>query len=262
MKFAVVTNRDRDTDFSVTKKIVDIIEKNDSEAVCTEHDGLSDVISDCDVIVTVGGDGTILGISHTAAKNGVPVIGVNRGHLGYLAEIEKEELSELEKVIRGEYFVERRMMLRADMLVSGKKKSFYALNDIVVSHGEVLELIDVDLFCDGVPVSSYRADGLIFATPTGSTAYSLSSGGPIVDPAHKAIILTPICPHTLSSRPVLFRENAELSVKCEKGMLYCDGGHGIPVENVPVNISVSPYSLRLIRLNKNSFYRIVSKKLH
>jgi len=262
MKTAIVTNISRDTDLSVTEKIKNVLEKCGSETVETDRDNLLSVICECNAVVTVGGDGTILGIADIAAKHGVPVIGVNRGHLGYLAELEKNDVSKLEKIVLGDYFTEDRMMLCTEFYADGQKKMLFALNDIVISHGNVLEIIDVDLSCDGIPVASYRADGLIFSTPTGSTAYSLSAGGPIVDPIHRAVILTPICAHTLSARPILFREDAKLTVKCDSGMLYCDGGIGVSVGNTEITISESPYSLKLIRFEKNSFYNILSKKLH
>jgi len=175
MKTAIVTNISRDTDLSVTEKIKNVLEKCGSETVETDRDNLLSVIGECNAVVTVGGDGTILGIADIAAKHGVPVIGVNRGHLGYLAELEKNDVSKLEKIVLGDYFTEDRMMLCTEFYADGQKKMLFALNDIVISHGNVLEIIDVDLSCDGIPVASYRADGLIFSTPTGSTAYSLSA---------------------------------------------------------------------------------------
>ena len=269
MKFAVVTNKSRDCDLSVTEKIIHCLSEYGAEcAICSTADALNKVSTDCNAIITVGGDGTILGISRVAAQSGCPVVGVNKGNLGYLAELEPDGISELKRLVSGDYYIENRMMLRSTVSLSDEEKEFYALNDVVVTHDAVLRITDFDLSCDGYPVAHYRADGLIFSTPTGSTAYSLSAGGPIVDPAHRAMILTPICAHTLNSRPILFRDDAVLSVHCssrDEGLvrLYADGGEGYCLPNAStVRIMRSPFPLKLIRFSTNSFYNILSKKIH
>ena len=269
MKFAVVTNKARDCDLSATEQIVSCLSSLGAEcAICSSAENLLKVIRDCDAVVTVGGDGTILGIAHVAAQNDCPVVGVNKGNLGYLAELEPDGIPDLARLVSGEYTVEKRMMIKATVSWSDGEEAFYALNDIVVTHDAVLQLLDFNLLCDGYPVAHYRADGLIFSTPTGSTAYSLSAGGPVVDPALRSMILTPICAHTLSARPVIFRDDATLSVHCssrDKGLvrIYADGGEGYCLpDGTTVKILRSPFSLKLIRFGSNSFYNILSKKLH
>ncbi len=269
MKFAVMTNKDRDSDFSATEKIVSCLSSHGAECtVVSSPANLASALNDCSAVVTVGGDGTILAIAHTAAKAGCPVAGVNKGNLGYLACLESEDISDISRLVTGDFIVEDRMMLKASVSFPDKKLDFYALNDIVVTHDSVLKLTDFSLNCDGFDIAHYRADGIIFATPTGSTAYSLSAGGPVTDPALRAVIVTPICAHTLSSRPVIFNETAVLSVTGSSRdkdpvRLYADGGDGIVLPyKTSVTISRSPYTLKLIRFNPNSFYNILSKKIH
>lgn len=269
MKFAVITNKDRDSDLSVTNKIVSCLSAYGAECtVVSSPSEFSGTIRGCRAAVTVGGDGTILAIADIAAKADCHVIGVNKGNLGYLAGLEPDGISALSRLVTGEYSVENRMMLKASVSFPDKTADFYALNDIVVTHDSVLKLTDFSLSCDGFDIAHYRADGIIFATPTGSTAYSLSAGGPVTDPALNAVIVTPICAHTLNARPVIFNDGAILSVfgtsrDNDPVRLYSDGGEGITVPpQTPVTISKSPFSLKLIRFNPNSFYNILSKKIH
>ncbi len=269
MRFAVLTNKDRDSDLSVTEKIVFCLSSLGAEcAVVSSPSAFSSVVANCDAAVTVGGDGTILAIAQTAARAGCPVIGVNKGNLGYLAALEPDGADELSRLVTGDYFLEDRMMIKAGVKTPDAENEYYALNDIVVTHDSVLKLTDIELSCDGYDIAHYRADGIIFATPTGSTAYSLSAGGPVTDPAIRAVIVTPICAHTLSSRPVIFNDGAVLSVRGtsrenDSLRLYADGGAGVSLpNNTSVTISRSPFSLKLIRFTSNSFYNILSKKIH
>lgn len=269
MRFAVITNKDRDCDLSVTEKIVSYLSSLGAEcAVCSSPENLSRIIHDCKAVVTVGGDGTILGIAQISAEHDCPVVGVNKGSLGYLAELEPDEIKTLSRLVSGDFYTENRMMLKASLQARDGLFELYALNDIVLTHDSVLKLTEFDLSCDGFGIAHYRADGLIFSTPTGSTAYSLSAGGPVVDPTLRSIIVTPICAHTLTARPVLFNDEAVLSV-CGSSRdggpirLYADGGEGISLaDKTKVTISRSPFSLKIIRFGSNSFYNILSNKIH
>lgn len=171
-----------------------------------------EMLSSCDVIVTVGGDGTILHSAKNALAHDKPLLGINAGRLGYLAQIEPNELDGLTRLVSGEYSVCERMLLEAQI---DNESPVFALNDVVISRG-LARMVDLHVSEDGVPMGNYRADGLILATPTGSTAYSMSAGGPIVDPALDGIILTPICPHSLYARSVIFRPEACISVQSRK----------------------------------------------
>lgn len=176
-----------------------------------QYGDAEEMLAACDVIVTVGGDGTILHSAKNALAHDKPLLGINAGRLGYLAQIEPNELDSLSRLVSGEYSVCERMLLETQI---DSEPPVFALNDVVISRGA--RLVDLHVLEDGVPMGNYRADGLILATPTGSTAYSMSAGGPIVDPALDGIILTPICPHSLYARSVIFRPEACISVQSRR----------------------------------------------
>ncbi len=168
-----------------------------------------------DLIVVLGGDGTLLGVARLVASQGIPILGVNLGGLGFLTEVTiKEARAALERVLGGDYEVDRRIMLEAIVERASEEsaETFQAFNDVVVGKGPLGRMLELDVFADHKPFCSYRADGLIVATPTGSTAYALSAGGPIVYPTLDAIVLAPICPHTLSNRPVVLPDSYEIEI--------------------------------------------------
>lgn len=218
---------------------------------------------ECDLVIAVGGDGTIIRAAKKAALHSKPVLGINIGRLGFMAGLEIHELDELDKLFSGEYFVDHRMLLR----VSINDASFYALNDAVVSKGELSRTIDLKVELNDKTAAAYRGDGVIISTPTGSTAYSLSAGGPVVDPSMSCLILTPICPHSLFSRSIMFSENANLKVMaagCQQSEMYVtiDGEQGLPlVYGDAVLIRKSRINVSLIRLKTQEFYEILNEKL-
>jgi NAD+ kinase len=170
-----------------------------------------------DLIVVLGGDGTLLGVARLVASKGIPILGVNLGGLGFLTEVTIEESrAALERVLDGDYEVDRRIMLEAIVERASEElnraQSFQAFNDVVVGKGPLGRMLELDVFADRTAFCSYRADGLIVATPTGSTAYALAAGGPIVYPTLGAIVLAPICPHTLSNRPVVLPDSFEIEI--------------------------------------------------
>ncbi|MGB8683291.1 MAG: NAD(+)/NADH kinase [Candidatus Binatus sp.] len=168
-----------------------------------------------DLIVVLGGDGTLLGVARLVASKGIPIIGVNLGGLGFLTEVTiKEARAALERVLDGDYEVDRRIMLEAIIERSSEEiaQTFQAFNDVVVGKGPLGRMLELDVFANHTPFCSYRADGLIVATPTGSTAYALAAGGPIVYPTLNAIVLAPICPHTLSNRPVVLPDTYHIEI--------------------------------------------------
>lgn len=224
-----------------------------------------ELIETCNVVISVGGDGTILRAAKQAAVRGKPVLGVNRGRLGYMANLEMKELDLLDRLVSGNYGIESRMMLEVSQ--EGSDKKYYALNDAVVSRGSMSRLVDLDVKCNNESSFSYRADGLIFATPTGSTAYSLSAGGPVIDPKIQSIVLTPICPHSLFNRSIIFDSGVELSVNAKAGeaseaVLTIDG---YECENISpdknVIIKKCGYQAYFIEIKKTSFAEILSEKL-
>ena len=220
-----------------------------------------------DAVIVLGGDGTILETARHAAGSGVPVLGMNLGRLGYLAELEMNELDMLDEIVKGEYTIDERSMLKVSIRSEKKGNIYcgYALNDAVISNAP--KLIDLDLLDNGAPITSFRADGLIISTPTGSTAYSMSAGGAVVDPRLKCFCITPICPHSFTSKPLIFPDNAEIEVvnctKREKRVcLTLDGRQFFDVYyGDTVLVSKAPFSAKMIRVKPESFYKTLRNKL-
>jgi NAD+ kinase len=224
---------------------------------------------EADLVIVFGGDGTILEAARRAAQRGTPILGINLGRLGYMAELELSELELLDKLFTGEYELEKRSMLRVELFSGSELRSFcYALNDAVISNGSVSRMIDLELSEGGVPVTTYRADGLIVATPTGSTAYSMSAGGAIVDPRVECFCVTPICPHSFAARPMIFSDSSVLEVRnicAREKMLYLtvDGRMNFELyRNQTVRITKSNLQTSLIRLKKCGFYRKLRQKMN
>ena len=219
-----------------------------------------------DVIITVGGDGTIIRYAKTAAKYGIPVLGINAGRLGFLANIEANQLSLLSKLKTGEYETEKRMILDVKLVENGQEMAnFTAVNDAVISSGFMSRLIDIQAYIDHEPIN-YRADGLIVSTPTGSTAYSMSAGGPIIDPAINNIIITPICSHSLSAKPIILSGDTTVkfkafSMKKSDVYLLIDGRRSYSIKPfTEIYISKSKNNISLIKLTRRSFYKTLSEK--
>ena len=174
-----------------------------------------DIYSSSDLVVVIGGDGVMLEAARRATPCGIPILGINMGRVGYMTELEMNELDLLDKIFANEFYLDERAMLRVDIRSSKGQSRFsaYALNEAVIANGTTARIIDLELSDSGRLVSEYRADGLVIATPTGSTAYSLSAGGPIVDPKLSCFCVTPICPHSLVARPLVFPDSAVLEIK-------------------------------------------------
>ena len=219
-----------------------------------------------DVIITVGGDGTIIRYAKTAAKYGIPVLGINAGRLGFLANIEANQLSLLSKLKTGDYEIEKRMILDIKLVENEQEMAnFTAVNDAVISSGFMSRLIDIQAYIDHEPIN-YRADGLIISTPTGSTAYSMSAGGPIIDPAINNIIITPICSHSLSAKPIILSGDTTVkfkafSMKKSDVYLLIDGRRSYNIKPfTEICVSKSQDNISLIKLTKRSFYKTLSEK--
>lgn len=229
---------------------------------------LEAVYSEADVIIVLGGDGTILEVARRAANRGTPILGINLGRLGYMAELEMSGLDGLDALFTGNYTLDRRSMLRVELFSGNELKSFcYALNDAVISNGSVSRIVDLELLQGGKHVANYRADGLIIATPTGSTAYSMSAGGAVVDPAVPCVCVTPICPHSFGARPLIFSDSTVLEVRnvcAREKMLYLtvDGRMNFELyRNQTVRITKSDLKTNLIRLTPCSFYNNLRVKM-
>lgn len=221
-----------------------------------------------DMVLVLGGDGTMLSAARLLEERAVPILGVNMGGLGFLTEITLDQLyPALEKVFAQEFKVEERLMLRADIHRHGEHVAkATVLNDVVVSKGTLARMIEIQILIDGQPVTRLRGDGLIISTPTGSTAYSLSAGGPIIHPTVQALILTPICPHTLTHRPLLVPRGVSLEVTLtsqgEGAMATFDGQVGVALmQGDTVAIAVSEHRTQLIRLPDRTYYDLLRRKL-
>ncbi len=227
---------------------------------------IEQAVKDCDVIITIGGDGTILRIASIAAENKKRLLGINCGRLGFMASLELDDLDKLKNLVSGEYKTESRMMLEAVIeRKNGVKERVTALNDIVITHGFNYYINDFTVLADGVLVSSLRADGLIFSTPTGASAYSLSAGGPLIEPSLDCIEFTQICPHSLFARTMLFSSDKLIEVKYKaEGTvgISADGAEPIPItENDRIYLKKSKLRLDLIDISGNNYFKSIGSKL-
>lgn len=225
-------------------------------------------VSSCDIIIAIGGDGTIIHAAQYAAKYDKPILGINAGKLGFLAGLEKQELHLLKNLIDGNYTVDKRMMLQVTHLGSeGVKGEYFCLNDCIVARGASLRLCEIEATYNKGKINSFVGDGLIVATPTGSTAYSLSAGGPVVDTEIESLILTPICTHSLFTRSMIFQSDSVIRLRVTNHdislpVFSCDGKSGIDLkENDILEIKKSERTTRLIRIKADSFADIFSQKL-
>ena len=221
-----------------------------------------------DLLVVLGGDGTMIGASRFIGVRKVPVLGINFGHLGYLTEFTLEELfSALEELRAGNFQAEARMMFDVSVERDGQIIAQHrALNDAVINQGALARMIEIECFVNGDFVNSFRADGMIVSTPTGSTAYSLSAGGPIVFPSMDAIVITPICPHTLSNRPVIIPGDTTVDLTFKKAtdevMLTIDGQRGVPLTaDDKVTLKRSATTFDIVRPTKRNYFEVLRTKL-
>ena len=227
-----------------------------------------DVPHAADLIVVIGGDGTLLSVARLVGSRGVPILGVNLGGLGFLTEITLDELYPvLSMVLQGEYRATQRMLLDVAVYRQGERTAEYRVfNDVVINKGALARIVELAVYIDDEYVTSYRADGLIVSTPTGSTAYCLSAGGPILFPTMQALVLIPICPHTLTNRPLVLPEGVKVQVvlDSEKEDVYLtlDGQVGFALRyQDTVEIRRSEREITLIASPKKSFYQILRTKL-
>ncbi len=273
MKIALFPNFEKEGTKELLIKAVEILTLNGAECFVPENVSAdcqklpkSQIYSLCDIVITIGGDGTLIKYAKEASKFNKPCLGINSGRLGFLTNLEKDQLDLLKNLVLEDYLVESRMML----LVKAFKNNQLifediALNDAVVSSGSVSKMTDISLNVSGDSIE-YIADGVIFSTPTGSTAYSMSAGGPIIDPDVRCITVTPICSHSLTARPMLASEKADMSVTIKntsrtEPFLTVDGNPCCKVDfDTKVNISSAPFDVKLINLSNNSIYKTISKK--
>lgn len=226
-------------------------------------------LPNAEMVICFGGDGTILHMAKAATRRGIPILGVNIGTMGFMAELESTELDKLKDVAKGEYTLDNRMML--DVTVQRDRDILFhdiCLNDVVVTKGAVARIIHLEVKCDGVRAMQSGGDGVIVSTPTGSTAYSYSAGGPIVEPDAKNIIITPICAHEIGSRTIVASDKRIVTVEMvqnarRNGYLSVDGGRSVRLNmGDVVSVKKSHLETKLVRLKERSFYDVVTAKFH
>lgn len=231
------------------------------------YSNIGNLIFNCDIVITIGGDGTIIHKAKHAARFSKPILGINLGKIGFVAGLEPTEIDKLEQLIKGKYTVEKRMMLSVNVKKGETTRKFYALNDVVITKGVYSGLVNLNVTLNNDEITKYVADGIILATPTGSTAYSLSAGGPVIEPSMKCILLTPICQHSMFSRPVIFEENSKINITAktrekDESVLSIDGGRPIIVSDRDlVSVEAAKMTVSLIKLKNQNFYKVLNSKL-
>jgi NAD+ kinase len=249
---------------------IDVILDTISAGLLGEPSGVqkTQLASQAGVLLVLGGDGTMLNAARLAGERGIPILGVNMGGLGFLTEVRLENLyPSLERVFANDYVLDERLMLKTHVHRHGETVAQgVVLNDVVISKGTLARMIELKISIQGRFVTNLRGDGLIVSSPTGSTAYSLSAGGPIVNPAVHSLMLTPVCPHTLTHRPLIVPGNAEIEVtltsKDDGAMATLDGQVGVAIsQGDTIEIRISEHRTRLIRFPETQYYEVLREKL-
>ena len=278
-KFCIVTNIKKDKNLDLTNHIKEFLEargktcviakeRTEEDPLLVKRNHLSVIPEDTDLCIVLGGDGTLLQAARSIAYMDIPIIGVNLGQMGYLTEVEADDIDDaLQKILDGKYEIEERMMLRGSLEQEGKKD--YSLNDIILTRYQGISTIGYNIFIDDQFLCSYYADGLVVATPTGSTGYNMSAGGPIIEPSAHMILVTPICPHTLNSRSLLFSPEKVITLELLNGrdggsmqaIASFDGSGTILLNSGDkIEIKMSKKTTKIIRLGRVSFLEMISKK--
>lgn len=282
-KFYIITNHQKDEGLTLTKSIRDYLHSNNKECIIQEEclkehpmdymfTDASLIPNDVDCVMVLGGDGTLIQAARDIAVKKIPLVGINLGTLGYLAEIEQNNIyPALDKLMKDEYVLEKRLMLEGEMFKNGESAfKNRALNDIVINRDGRLRIVDYDIYVNDEYLVSYSADGIIISTPTGSTGYNLSAGGPIVDPKAEILTVTPICSHTLNSKSIVLSANDKVVVKIGAGRkLYVenvvatfDGDTSINMETGDhIEITKSTKNTQIIKLSNVSFLEALRNKM-
>lgn len=278
-RVGIVTNADKDLDLKTTHRLADwlagrgyLVRTSLSEPArlgdgpggdCPD----SELAQWAELIMVLGGDGTLIGTARRTAGAGCPLLGINLGHLGFLTEVELPELfPALEDVLAGRYFLDQRLMIQVEVVRAGAvSRQLLAINEAVVGKGPFARMIKVRTHVDGLEVASYPSDGLIVSTPTGSTAYSLSAGGPIVHPNLDVLLLTPICPHTLYARAITVSAESEVDIEVvppyRVGVLTVDGQQGVDLQpGDRVIVRRATVTAKLVRRMGWNFYDVLRRK--
>lgn len=279
-KIGVITNREKDTGLKYTKQLIESIEKHGGQAILpTSGDSfemddidkeVNEICNICDMIICLGGDGTFLRTARTAYLYGLPMLGINLGSLGFLTDVEKEEIDKsVENILNNKYSIEERIMLSSKLYKDGKLTAHdVAINDVVISRAGIPRIIHLSTYIDDNLVEMFPGDGIVVATPTGSTAYSLSAGGPIVEPTSGLIIITPICPHILSSRALIASDERKIKICVSQGfehkaIVTVDGQKNLEITGGDyLEIEKTNSTVKILRVNSKNFFTVLRSKIY
>lgn len=278
MNIAVIPNISKDVGLVTTKRFINSVGKRaaivmDKMYNTGQFDAQfrsGDILSGCDIAVVLGGDGTILSVAAECAKKSIPILGINLGRIGFMSEIEKDDIEEAAaRLLSGDYKTDSRMMLKTDIVRDGELQgTFHALNDVVISKANDVKLISTAVYCEDEKINEYVCDGLIISTPTGSTGYNLSAGGPVINPNMRLLAATPICAHMLTAKPMIIPSQPPIKIRLSGRTLgnsaevVSDGdvvGH--IKDGDEIIVSRSEYETKLIRMGSCSFYDVLINKL-
>ena len=268
MRFGVLYNSRKDPEGTCAEGVKKLIAGKGQDVVFTadiyDHAGCTDCA--CDFLYVMGGDGTILSAARSFSDKSIPIVGVNMGRLGYLSEIDVNDIEySIDCLLSGRYSIDERIMLSCSS--DGENAEFLALNDFVVSHAKVSRIVDIEISINGHAIDHYLCDGMIVSTPTGSTAYSLSSGGPVISPDTPCLLITPICPHTLSSKSIIISDGDEVGLRLLSDInTAVVSGDGIECFGISHGMSCtvrrSEKTARFIRFRERNFFDILKIKLN
>jgi NAD+ kinase len=282
MKIALLPNITREKAKDITLEICSWLDRYGAEYACLSDIfeefktvanmkpmAFSELLPWCDVVICVGGDGSVLNAGKQTVDYKKPILAINAGRLAFMAGLESDELELLKKLIDGEYTIDRRMLIDVRVTRNGKViAEENCINDVVLARGTHMKITDIDVDCDGKRSNTYRADGVIVATPTGSSAYSLSAGGPIINPSMEAIVVTPICPQSLFARSTVFSAENKIDIYCDENSsntdlyLSFDGSTAVSVDkNDRIEIRKSEKTAEFIRIKNDAFFEILNNKL-
>lgn len=279
--FYIITNKDKDKDLTVTNQVRTELERNNRRvSMCVRETGMQEsgytnaqeIPRDVDCILVLGGDGTLLQAARDTIEREIPLLGINIGTLGYLAEVERAGIDNaVHRLVCGAYHLEKRMMLTGQLIREGcVQESTYALNDIAITRGGSLQIIDFNIYVNGQFLNGYSADGVIISTPTGSTGYNMSAGGPIVEPKAELLVVTPICPHTFNTRSIILSPEDTVVVEIKPPRdgrrteveANFDGSHRVVLQaGDRIQIARSGRTTEIVKLSEDSFLEVLHKKM-
>ncbi|MGI6113581.1 MAG: NAD(+)/NADH kinase [Mahellales bacterium] len=281
MIIGVIPNLEKDNDLLLTKELINYLQSRDIDVLIPQSikdthfhnikvgtSNTSHIYKDSDIIIVLGGDGTLLNVARHVVPHETPLLGINLGHLGFLTEVEVKEVKDaIDRLISNDYTLEKRMMLEAVVIRNNiEMENYYALNDIGIAKGSFSRIIHLKTYIGNSLVDIFPADGIIISSPTGSTAYSLSAGGPVISPTMECLLITPICPHTLNTRPIVISPSENVRVEVLDNfndiIVTIDGQQGVQLNNGDVVlIKKSSVYTNLIKLSRRSFYSLLRNKL-